>query len=463
MTDLPIVASFFSLFNLPLVYELLLLASLALLISWFMGRSFCKSKEYPLRASNSLLKKENKRLERVLEKKETKQQQLIEKLRTEQDQISELAHHSDRDKRIISALKKEQEEILETAQSLSSYKLQFEQLNLSHNRQSKQLIELENNQKQAEKIEKKVVELAQKNKKLEDINADQSKNIKQLIQQTKMDKGVMTVLEKEQQNTLNRVQGLSAYKTQFEQLTQYHDEQSKQIIDLKKSKQQKVGVLEQEVQKIADLNTHKDEKIKQLTQQVEKDKTRIAVLKQAQEEISHTVSSLSPYKTQFEQLTQHHDALSKQVIDLKMNKQKMVGKLERESKKIADLNTHQGEEITRLRLQIKTDKGVITVLEKEQQDTFNTVQGLSAYKMQFEQLTQYHEALSKQVIDVKISKQKKIGELERESKKILKLNHHQSEQIQALEQQLAVYSEVATSNNIKITNMLNGFSIQETT
>ncbi|QLQ31892.1 MAG: hypothetical protein HZT40_10170 [Candidatus Thiothrix singaporensis] len=55
--------------GLPLAYEMALVAALACLISWLMGRALCKSKEHEERAAKQSLQTTNDHLDALLAQK----------------------------------------------------------------------------------------------------------------------------------------------------------------------------------------------------------------------------------------------------------------------------------------------------------------------------------------------------------------------------------------------------------
>ncbi|CAA6828326.1 MAG: Unknown protein [uncultured Thiotrichaceae bacterium] len=128
--------------DLPLIYELGLVATLIALIAWFMGRTLCESKEHEVRATNQSLEIEKQHLVSRLAEKDTEINNLSDQLKDKQKQLVDVNYQCEMDAAVLSTLKKEQKEALNTVQTLTPYRIQYEQLTLHHEAQSKQMMDL---------------------------------------------------------------------------------------------------------------------------------------------------------------------------------------------------------------------------------------------------------------------------------------------------------------------------------
>ncbi len=221
--------------DLPLAYELALVVAIACLISWFMGRVLCKSKEYVERAAKKSLKKEKEYLESQLEQKDVEIHQLSDQLKGEQRVITALKHQNDMTDEIFNTLKQDHKDTLNIVQRLTSYRTQFEELEKLHDDQSKQNIYLKETMEQAqsevartailaEEQQATLVEYEQNQRKLEDTSTHQQSVIEQL--QEKAQGSVSTI---EQQNS-----DLTEYARKQQELKKSSFNQNELIAQLRK-------------------------------------------------------------------------------------------------------------------------------------------------------------------------------------------------------------------------------------
>ena len=129
--------------GLPLIYEMVLVVTLACLITWLMGRTLCKSREHEERAAKQSLQTANEQLEALLAKKEAGTHQLAEQLKTARQDMTALQQQHKTTANLLKTLQQEHQTSLTSIQELTAYRVQFEELSKIHDHQARQVVNLQ--------------------------------------------------------------------------------------------------------------------------------------------------------------------------------------------------------------------------------------------------------------------------------------------------------------------------------
>lgn len=129
--------------DLPLIYELALVAALISLLSWLMGRTLCKSREHEERAAKKALQSANKHLETQLQVKDTEIQQQSVNLQTLQQELSELLQQHSNTEHLLTRAQTDHQHSLTQVQSLNAYQAKFDALEKVHDDQARQTVNLQ--------------------------------------------------------------------------------------------------------------------------------------------------------------------------------------------------------------------------------------------------------------------------------------------------------------------------------
>lgn len=129
--------------NLTLEQELILLAVLAFLIAWVMGRTFCKSKEHQVRSQFKQQKRESHRLESLLKKKEREIEKLSSSMQAEHQTLIETTQKLDLSQTSYQQLRNSHEDILKELQGVQGDRVRLTELSKHHDEQSAEYLALQ--------------------------------------------------------------------------------------------------------------------------------------------------------------------------------------------------------------------------------------------------------------------------------------------------------------------------------
>jgi chromosome segregation ATPase len=239
--------------GLPLLYEILLVVTLACLIAWLMGRTLCKSKEYEVRAANKSLQAANDRLESLLVKKEEEIHQSAQRLQTGQKTMAELQHQQKTAENLLAKLQQAHQASLASIQELIAYRTQFEELGKVHDGQSRQVITLQETLRQTQDERAQAMTL----------DVEQRNALETTIQQLQKEKRDDDALIAEQQ---------VAYQQQKQTFEKEADNLNELMVQLKKHNAELQEANEQQREVITALN----EKVNGYLQSVDSTNRRIA-------------------------------------------------------------------------------------------------------------------------------------------------------------------------------------------
>ncbi len=111
-------------------------------IAWLMGRGFCKSTEYQVRADLNALQTKQDHLDTLLNRKDEEFHKKTEQLHVLDKEYTDLLYVNETDAVMLKHLQKERKETIEQLQDLEVYRVKFERLSESYDEHSKKLVEL---------------------------------------------------------------------------------------------------------------------------------------------------------------------------------------------------------------------------------------------------------------------------------------------------------------------------------
>jgi hypothetical protein len=416
--------------GLPLVYEMALVFTLACLLAWVMGRTFCKSNEYEIRTINKSLQAANDRLECLLVKKDQDIHQLSQRMQAEQKTVTELQNLQKITENLFAKLQVEHQASLATIQELAAYRIQFEELSKVHDDQSKQVVMLQATIRQTQDEMAQTIALGKQRCNVLENN----------VLQFTEDKHNTDLLILEQQAVL------TTYQQKQQALENEINNRNECIAQLEKqhSKLQEInGRLEVVL-------AEKDEGFHQLSQRLQAERKTVAEL-QSQQKITEnlfaklqeeyqaslaTIQELIAYRTQFEELSKVHNDQSKQVVLLRETIKQTLDEM---AQAIA-LGKEQCNVLENTILQLQEEKRNNDAFISDQKAVLTTYQ-------------QKQQALESDVS----SRDGLIVQLKKQNIELQETNKQQSKAIDILHEKVNGYLQSVNVNNRRITNMLSVF------
>ena len=239
--------------NLELGQEIILMAITISVISWYMGRVLCTSKEDQIRSINKQLRKDNKRLKNILDMTENDLYQYTQQLKIEKKQLIDSDHqhnlkYSELDAKYhthtacLKNLQKEHDSVLKKLQKLSDCNEKFAQLSKQYKKQSVDVIIIEDVLKNTKKdlrdrtriskeFEQQFIFHKDENKQLSQKNSEQLERISALnilLKSTKLD------LEQSHSQLREKNNKIADFKTQNKHLNDTYLAEVKEKQSVKK-------------------------------------------------------------------------------------------------------------------------------------------------------------------------------------------------------------------------------------
>lgn len=236
-----------------LEYELALLAAIALLVAWLMGRSVCKSHEHQIRSDLNKQQRENERLETTIARLDKDLHDAYDATKTEQQKFLDIRNQRELESLAHENLKKSHTQNLQELQRLESSQIQLAELNKHHNEQTAEYLGLQNtlHQTQVQLQESHNLSKQQKHE-LERFRQDNERLATDYDGQVRTITRLQNTLAKtednlrEQTKTIQDLQHqLAMEKTRSQQLAMAYEEQANTTTALQKSLKEAQQLLEE--------------------------------------------------------------------------------------------------------------------------------------------------------------------------------------------------------------------------
>ncbi|MGV6809051.1 MAG: hypothetical protein ACWA5U_04170 [bacterium] len=227
--------------DLALKYELVLLASIALMIAWLMGWTLCRSKEYKVRTTLKQQEQENQRIEKILLKKDQIVAEQYDKINNIQKALVDKTHEYTMIERSYQQLEKTHHETTKQLQSYESNRVKLNTLSEQYDEQAIELLNIkkvyhstqhelqqcrDNHNKQQQTLEKYKVDYAQ-------LAGDNQQYIKEMAQLNKKNETLEQSLIQQEQVTQTLEKKLNKAKSINETLDADYQHQKKEALSLK--------------------------------------------------------------------------------------------------------------------------------------------------------------------------------------------------------------------------------------
>jgi chromosome segregation ATPase len=232
--------------DLALKYELVLLAGLALMIAWFMGRSLCRSKEYQIKTELKQQQHESKRLEQLLLKKDQEIAEQYEEIKKVQKSLIEKSNDFNHSESNYKSLEKTHQDTITKLQNYETNKVKLSTLSQQYDEQAIELINLKKMQhetsvdlqqcritlnEQKHTLEKHKVDYKQ-------LNQENNENIKKIAQLTKNIEILENQLFNQQQAHQVLQTNFNKLQNNYEELEDNYQAKKKEALTLKHSWQE---------------------------------------------------------------------------------------------------------------------------------------------------------------------------------------------------------------------------------
>jgi len=211
--------------DLALKYELALLAGLAVMIAWFMGRSLCRSKEYQIKTELKQQQQKSKRLEELLLKRDEEIAEQYEEIKKTQKSLISKNNDFNNSESSYKSLEKTHHETITKLQNHETNKVKLDTLSQQYDEQAIELINLKKTHHETSSDlqqcrstlnEQKHV-LEKYNVDYKQLNQANNENIKKIAQLTKN----IEILENQ---LFNQQQAHQTLENKFNKLKNTHEE-----------------------------------------------------------------------------------------------------------------------------------------------------------------------------------------------------------------------------------------------